>query len=694
MSTNTKTVLWNDLPETLQNLPAQPPVTQALLREFRQDLPQCELNAFVKLQLPRFRVTEDMLGDMLTFDAQEYWRNMLSDRWGEHQVPDLPAYRWMTDGHSEFREYARNLRPYGAMVGRAVLASRFEFEKDACPGWYKALASRAAEFASWCQSDECSIWAGDYDLCQIVEYYAYFFDMHAARLSAVEKKDFLDGFESFAAKMRAVINLFKPEIFPQDSHVFVLAGMYAELCVLLHAHGRGEGTRGLEYWRTMINAFPGFGGDDGGWAQGTSYWKWKLPPFLVAAEPMRDLGFADLTATKFLANTGYFKWYLQPPYMRCGTFGDHPNLRAQPLDLAIVRYLGKIYRQEDLIGYADDYIPPRGCEYDGGPDSASLTALLLLLKTWNIPPKTLRSAPAAPSRFFKDVGVVACHSKLGDAENDVTVLFRSSSYGSAGHAHADQNSFIAEAFGQPIFIDAGYYPEYHHPHMKGFTIQTQAHNTLLLNNQGQSIRNFNAVGMIEHFEAGADYDYMIGQCADAYPSHPELVRRHLWFQRGARFPWILIVDHVKLRQPGNVDFLLHSYEEPQWDASMLEAEFAGWRMWGTQARARVQFLAPAAWYWDLTNHFPYPADGRESNQPRQWHARATTRHASYEHWLITGIVFGKVETRSPILAPAFQDLRPRFECKGCDAGWKIQCGESQLMFYRFNDKIEHVSPHA
>jgi len=672
-------VLWKRLPATLDHLPPQPAVTQQLLLDFFAQLKTFDLPSFNELALPRYRVTHDMVAPILSFDADAYWRDMKADRYGEHQPPDLPSYRWVTEDRPDYIKYVRSLRPFNSKLIFGAIAALL----DPAGPWFDALASRAKDFAEWCQSPDCSIWAGTYDVSDIADNFANFFDMCFDRLSTEQRKDFLNGIEAMTRKLRDLIDLFKPHKYPRDSHVLRMTVTYASMCILLHVNGREEGTRGLRYWTDqMAAAFPGFAGDDGAWAQGAAYWKWKVSQMLTIAEPMRDLGFVDLLGKPFLQNTGYYKWYVQPPYSRTGAFGDHPNLRAEPLDMAMLRLLGAMLNRDDLIAYADYYEPKRGAEAQVNTGGVDLLALLLLLLTWDLPADKPSKVPAAQSRYLADEGIVASHIAIGDVDRDVTVLFRSSKSGSFGHAHADQNGFTAEAYGSPIFIDAGYYPTYHHPHMKGFTIQTLAHNALLINNQGQSIRNLNAVGKIEHYESDATHDYTIGECAAAYPCNPKLVRRHLWFQRSVEHPALVIVDHVILRQPGTVDFLLHSYEKPEWNAAQNHADFFGWRLWGDHARARVQFLSPSRWYWHQTDEFPYPADGRETGQAKQWHARATTADPTYEHWLVTAISFADTRTAGTepgLAAFSLQKAGNSFEITNQKLGLRLQTDLDRLL---------------
>lgn len=60
------------------------------------------------------------------------------------------------------------------------------------------------------------------------------------------------------------------------------------------------------------------------------------------------------------------------------------------------------------------------------------------------PPRDLPQA-----LLMRDIGWAALHSDLADRERNIMVQFKSSPFGSFSHSHADQNSFVLEAFGRP-----------------------------------------------------------------------------------------------------------------------------------------------------------------------------------------------------------------------------------------------------
>jgi hypothetical protein len=165
------------------------------------------------------------------------------------------------------------------------------------------------------------------------------------------------------------------------------------------------------------------------------------------------------------------------------------------------------------------------------------------------------------SRLFADVGWVSMHSDLGDPENDIMLSFKSSPYGSFSHSQADQNSFILNAYGEQLAINAGY-REYHRSQMhKYFTRQTISKNNILISRQGQQTEDKNATGEIVRFEESDRAVWTTGDATVAYntrqPGHDtvrEAIRDIIFIDNR----YFVIRDHVVLKTPGRIDWLLHA----------------------------------------------------------------------------------------------------------------------------------------
>jgi hypothetical protein len=226
------------------------------------------------------------------------------------------------------------------------------------------------------------------------------------------------------------------------------------------------------------------------------------------------------------------------------------------------------------------------------------------------------------------------HSDLADGDHNVMLQFKSSHFGSFNHSHADQNSFVLEAFRHPLLIDSGYYPWYGSPHDLTWTRQTRAHNALLINGKGQGVWNRAAAGHIVAFVSTADFDYTAGDATAAY-QQPSLygapeelcaaaegvvrVVRHIVFARPHVF---VILDEVETEQPAAIQFLLHALHPFQIDASPEVGEPGGRAsprvvtIANGPALARIHLLEPGPVEISQTDQFSAPP---ENGSPNQWH---------------------------------------------------------------------------
>ena len=157
----------------------------------------------------------------------------------------------------------------------------------------------------------------------------------------------------------------------------------------------------------------------------------------------------------------------------------------------------------------------------------------------------------------------ALHSALDQPEQDTFVLFKSSPFGSVSHSHADQNSFCILKGGRALAIASGHYgPAYGMPHHANWTRQTKANNCLLVNGQGQLVRDPDAAGRICDFRHQQALSYVCGDAAPAYGGRLKRFLRHVLFLRPGV---ILLLDEVAAPEPAEFSWLLHALEKMQMD---------------------------------------------------------------------------------------------------------------------------------
>ncbi len=222
-------------------------------------------------------------------------------------------------------------------------------------------------------------------------------------------------------------------------------------------------------------------------------------------------------------------------------------------------------------------------------------------------------------------GLVAFHEDPGNP-SEVYFLMRSSPYGSWSHAFADQNAFYIQGFGEALAIQSGYYPNYNHPHHKQWTWETYAHNSILVDGQGQLIRSRASKGKIIDFQTGnglpGSMDYAAGDATEAYQGRLDKFIRHVYYKRPKDF---LLIDELEAPKPVRFDWLLHALEEMKIDSinNVVTIQKG-------DAQLTVEFLSPEELTFSQTNKFNVPPGKSYEGfaYPDQWHLTVSTRNKS------------------------------------------------------------------
>ena len=402
--------------------------------------------------------------------------------------------------------------------------------------------------------------------------------------------------------------------------------------------------------RCYLTAYPSWGGDEGGWSQGLSYWAFYVYSLTNFGEALRQVTGIDLFEQPFYRNTGYLSLYFQPPYAPAGAFGDGAYHPPGELSGLLVDFLANTFRDPVLKWQAQEVLR------SGEKNETRWREWFMedVISTWraaaDAEPRETPPTALDGSRYFRDIGWVAMHSALGDAKNDVWALFKSSSFGSYSHSHADQNSFLLNAYGQALAIDSGYYPSYGTPHDNLWTRQTVAHNDILINGRGQPPHTWAAAGEIESYERHGIVTLVRGEAAKAYnlpqpdyiasvwekllhkplrPMEPRAKNfaRTLAFVASRTRPVLIVNDLLETDGPATFDWLLHSLHEMQTDdrtGRILVSE--------GNARLAVRLIASVPFQFSQQGGFPIkpePANNTayvlgKPSFPDQWHLRATT----------------------------------------------------------------------
>ncbi|NQT12487.1 MAG: heparinase II/III-family protein, partial [Planctomycetes bacterium] len=229
------------------------------------------------------------------------------------------------------------------------------------------------------------------------------------------------------------------------------------------------------------------------------------------------------------------------------------------------------------------------------------------------------------ARAFRDVGVVSMHTDLAATQDNLMVAFRSSPFGSYNHMHSDQNSFHILFGGRRLFAGSGYYIAYGDEHFKNWYTHTRAHNSILIDGQGQ-VRGPNGYGWIARYLHGRQISYCTGDASNAYgDAGLTRFRRHVALLR----PGIVVVyDELEADHPAKWSWLLHSPGEMTADADRQRLS-AG----VDTARAQVALFGTGPLQLAVSDQFDPPAvnwrkrtsSGKVIEYANQWHATAAPK---------------------------------------------------------------------
>jgi hypothetical protein len=428
---------------------------------------------------------------------------------------------------------------------------------------------------------------------------------------------------------------------PENSHDGRLPGYLIEHALALAEEPRAQVW--LDYaLRGVLTVFPHWAGQDGGWAEGASYALAYNTIYLTPFESLRTATGFDLWQRPFYRRIRHWFLYNISPLGEVMPWGDGEDgsvvARASSIR-ALLQFHALRYHDPIVRGWVN-LLRSR----DG--KAADIGALPGIILPDTVPPELPSDLPL--DAVFSGVGWAALHTDLAHPERDLMVLFKSSPYGAVSHSHADQNTFVVLKGGQALAIPAGYYyPTYGGPHHADYTRQTVAHNGLLVNGQGQIVRQGRANGRLTAFETRPHLAYVCGDATAAYGERLEQFRRHVVLVRPSL---VVVVDEVRSPEAAELRWLLHAKEQLALDEPAQT--FVSRR--GT-ATMKVRLATPGGFGFAQTDDWPvlpkagFPTTTRKEPD-KQWHFTATTRERARQR-RIAAVMFvdadGQVRQTSP-----------------------------------------------
>ncbi|HJR71932.1 MAG TPA: heparinase II/III family protein [Gammaproteobacteria bacterium] len=337
-------------------------------------------------------------------------------------------------------------------------------------------------------------------------------------------------------------------VHPYDSHGFQTL-TYVAMAATLLAGDLPVADRWLRDTLPLaLNWLSPWGGEDGGFANGTAYAQWTTGDVLLPWSFLRWSVGVDVAQKAWVRNHARFLAYFLPPGSPTGVFGDGAE---RPLGEQWARF-GKAFTL---------FAPtPLGRWYGShlhGEDASRPHLLLAALAD-----ESSRALPARTpnAALFPSIGWVAMHSNLANPAR-TSIYFKSSSFGSFNHSHADQNGFVVVAGGKPLLVDSGYYDGYATEHWRQWYKQTRAHNAITFDGgRGQTVFEDGGElgpGRITDFVDADDYAIAAGDAAAAYGGELDVAERTLVYLR----PNTLVIhDRLASAVPRRWEWNLHALE--------------------------------------------------------------------------------------------------------------------------------------
>lgn len=468
------------------------------------------------------------------------------------------------------------------------------------------VKNRILNFASWDANGGTSYGANARAARSVLRAMSVGYDACHETLTVAEKAVLIAAIEARLAQIMAAADSgpFRLGAMPFDTTQWVTLQAATAATSLI----AGDSTRGSRWLERLlpwaVYSISPWGGDDGGYGNGTAYAGWTMDSLFYSWDSLRFATGIDVYKKRWLRAFGNYLTYFVPPGSPSGAFGEAaenmPETKygkglAYRLPLSLNRWFGAQLTGND----ASDLVTlSAGAGSRLAPDSEIFLP---------------------PSAVFPSIGWAAMHSSLPD-KNRTSIYFKSSSYGSFNHSHADQNSFVINAKGKRLAIDSGYYDWYGSPHWANWYKQTIAHNAISFDGgQGQLINRKDASGEITYFNSAATYDSVGGNAVKAYGGALARAQRDLVYLR----PGLLLVyDALESAIPRVWEWNIHSVNR------MNQLSNTSIELVNGDARVCIDILAAPKMAFAQSDQFSADPDKPAGSWAKQWHGRFASSSVS------------------------------------------------------------------
>lgn len=580
-------------------------------------MPVDEVISRIPKHRPRLYFSPDLVRQIRSDSDDRYTRftRPVIEHAEEILAMEEPLFREPDPWPEEYREVYinawRTMRPYTQRMVTSALAYIYTGDER----FAKEARRRLMHFMSWdVEGPSSTVWPTELGM-DIAENATPVYDWIHDFLSDEDRRICEEVLTARMVQINRDVHRDRPmESQPYSSHPGRMVGFALEGGIVL-AHEAPEARDWLDYTLKLVwSTYPAWGGDEGGWHEGISYWSGYMRRMVRVVHELDFYGI-PLKNKPFFRNTGYFGLYAAYPERPTRAFGDGHH---SPLGTAtgIVTYmLSNLYNNPYFRWHSE--------QIGAGPSGRKA------IRIFN-PGLEARSPDELPqSRVFYDVGLVAMHSKMADPDSNVMMLFKSNPFGAISHNHASQNAFIIEAFKEPLAISSGYRQTHGIPHHREWIWQTKAHNSILVDNEGQVPRQRSSSGEIIEYQEHDGYVYTAGDATKAYGERLEKFHRHILFVRPDYF---VIIDDLKTSGSSSTyQWLFHAMSEMQVDdKNHVVVSTSG------DARLALRFMTPGDLEFKQHTGFDPPVEDPET-APDQFHLTVSTINPSISKQFVTVI---------------------------------------------------------
>lgn len=245
---------------------------------------------------------------------------------------------------------------------------------------------------------------------------------------------------------------------------------------------------------------------DGEWHNGHGYFDANLKTLYYVPSLLSHIAKNDFLQHPWYQKAGQALVYTWAPQSKSAGFGDGSEKGVDP--------------NRQRVAFADFLARETGDMYSGWYANQCSNTLRQDLDLRLYRMASLHTYPTdlpqdAPKFvWYKDAGELAMHSHLDAPEKDLTLGFRSSTFGSGSHTLSNQNAFNLLFRGVDVYRSSGYYLNFSDAHNLMSYRHTRAHNTILVNGIGQPYST-KGYGNIARVLGGKHITYCLGDASKA-----------------------------------------------------------------------------------------------------------------------------------------------------------------------------------